>query len=241
MSAAGPDGPAEPDVLRVLTWNVRDTSGSTDALVRVLQATRADVAGLQEVPRRLLYRGRTARLAARAGMRVVAGGWVTAGVAVLVRPYLRVLDAQSFALPVTGRLTRRRGACVVALETSAGVVTVAAIHLGLSQAERDRHVGLLGARLERSAPPVVVLGDLNEHPGSPSWRALARFGPDAAPDGPPTFPAARPRHRIDAVFVDPALRVLSAGFPAGVDVDDVVAASDHRPVLVEVALAAGGR
>jgi endonuclease/exonuclease/phosphatase family metal-dependent hydrolase len=224
-------------VLRVLTWNVRDTRGDRDALVRVLQAARPHVAGLQEVPRWWPWSRRTARLAARAGLHVVAGGWATAGVAVLARPSLRVLDAQAFALPVTGLLTRRRGACVVRLDGSAaGAVTVAALHLGLSQAERDRHVGLLGARLERSAPPVVVVGDLNEHPGSPSWQALARFGRDAAPDGPPTFPAARPRHRIDAVFVDPALRVLSAGFPAGVDVDDVVAASDHRPVLVEVAL-----
>ena len=38
------------------------------------------------------------------------------------------------------------------------------------------------------------------------------------------------------MLVDPSLEVRSYGFPAGVDEADVVAASDHRPVLAEIVL-----
>ena len=50
-----------------------------------------------------------------------------------------------------------------------------------------------------------------------------------------TFSVTNPRRRIDGVFVDPGLRVVSAEV---LDSPDVRIASDHRPVLVELALPA---
>jgi endonuclease/exonuclease/phosphatase family metal-dependent hydrolase len=57
---------------------------------------------------------------------------------------------------------------------------------------------------------------------------------DAASSDRPTFSCADPRDRIDAVFVDPRIKVR------GYDVVDTPAArraSDHFPVVVDLGLA----
>ena len=51
-----------------------------------------------------------------------------------------------------------------------------------------------------------------------------------------TFSATRPRRRIDGIFVSPAIKVLSCGVPESPDLlVDYRRASDHRPVLAELA------
>ena len=50
----------------------------------------------------------------------------------------------------------------------------------------------------------------------------------------PTFPAIWPLVRIDHVFVTPRLRVVGATVPASLMAR---VASDHRPLLADVALA----
>ncbi|MDC7122843.1 hypothetical protein OMK64_15005, partial [Cellulomonas fimi] len=54
---------------------------------------------------------------------------------------------------------------------------------------------------------------------------------DAAPDGPPTYPAVDARHRIDVVLHDAGLRVAAAHVR-----DDALVqrASDHRPLVVDL-------
>ena len=86
--------------------------------------------------------------------------------------------------------------------------------------------------------PAVVAGDINDVPDSASWQALTAHRTDAwaaAGSGPGfTSNPKNPRRRIDAVFADPRLPVLSAEL---IDTPDVVRASDHYPVLVELGLA----
>jgi endonuclease/exonuclease/phosphatase family metal-dependent hydrolase len=48
-----------------------------------------------------------------------------------------------------------------------------------------------------------------------------------------TYSARNPQRRIDGVFADPVLRIRSAEV---IDTPDVMIASDHRPVLVELDL-----
>jgi len=57
----------------------------------------------------------------------------------------------------------------------------------------------------------------------------------ACGDDGPTFPAARPTRRLDAVFVDPRWTVVAYEVIA---TESAVAASDHLPVLVEARPAA---
>jgi endonuclease/exonuclease/phosphatase family metal-dependent hydrolase len=85
----------------------------------------------------------------------------------------------------------------------------------------------------------VLAGDLNELPDKPAWRAIAAEFTDAgAADDTPTFSTRIPRRRIDGVFVRGPGRVTSYRV---VDDVDVVAASDHRPVVADVELEAVAR
>jgi len=117
---------------------------------------------------------------------------------------------------------------------------VAGTHLDLAEAPRLRHVGELHAALDRYVPadvPAIVAGDINDVPGSASWQALTAVRTDAwvaAGSGAGfTSNPKNPRRRIDAVFADQRLPVISAEV---VDTPDVVRASDHYPVLVELGL-----
>jgi endonuclease/exonuclease/phosphatase family metal-dependent hydrolase len=75
--------------------------------------------------------------------------------------------------------------------------------------------------------PTLLLGDFNapqEAPElAPLWHTLT-----AAPTG-PTYPADVPVKRIDYVTVSNGIRVRAATVP-------VALASDHRPVLAELAI-----
>jgi endonuclease/exonuclease/phosphatase family metal-dependent hydrolase len=225
----------EPD-LRVLTWNVRNHLGDPLALERVLRAARPDVACLQEVTRWPFSRYRLDRMARSSGLAFVCGGRASAGTALLASGRVVVLDARATRLPTQGWRTRPRGtASAVVRVPGSRPVRVASIHLGLDRAERARHVQGFADQLGDGAATVVA-GDLNEKPGGPSWRALRCHLVDADPDGGSTFPAADPTSRIDAVLADPRLAVVAAGWPDGVAEADVLAASDHRPLLVTLRL-----
>jgi endonuclease/exonuclease/phosphatase family metal-dependent hydrolase len=75
--------------------------------------------------------------------------------------------------------------------------------------------------------PNVLAGDFNATPDAPElaplWTELT-----AAPTG-PTFAADAPEKRIDYVTVSSGIRLRSASVP-------VTLASDHRPVLAELAV-----
>ena len=86
------------------------------------------------------------------------------------------------------------------------------------------------------AIPTILAGDFNFTPDSVAYRAVIDAGwVDAAAafgDPKPTVPADRPTQRIDYVFVRPANRWKVID----VEVLDEPVASDHRPVLVELAV-----
>lgn len=228
--------------LRVMTWNVHGlgrpwltSRGATDAAVGVLRAAEPDVVGIQERPRGPFGRRRLRVVAARTGLRVVVGGGAARTTALLARPDRSVTGARGLRLRWTPTRTRR-GASTARVEG----VEVLVVHLGLDAAERAQHLRLLlGPGAGGSGSPLVVVGDLNELPGSPSWRALEAAGlVDAAAGAGPTFPAARPAQRIDAVLVGYGLGVTEARV---LDDPAARAASDHLPVLVDLVRPAPSR
>lgn len=98
-------------------------------------------------------------------------------------------------------------------------------------------VDILGDDPRRAAR--LLFGDFNATPDAPelsqlwtavddAWLVAASTGDDAL-----TYPAIDPEKRIDYVTVSPNLRVRSAVVPSA---PDVVAASDHRPVVATVRL-----
>jgi endonuclease/exonuclease/phosphatase family metal-dependent hydrolase len=148
-------------------------------------------------------------------------------------------------------LGTRRGVVLASIAKGPARFGVASVHLGLDPAERARHLtditglmnrlirpsGLAAASMEGAPVPVaVVAGDINEAERAPTWRRLAAQYRDAgAGDSTPTFSTARPRHRIDGVFVRGSADVASYRV---LDAPLVQQASDHRPVVVDLVVLA---
>jgi endonuclease/exonuclease/phosphatase family metal-dependent hydrolase len=226
--------------LRVVSYNVRSLRDDRRAVSRLLFGLDADVVCVQEAPRLLFWRWRGQRMARRAGLRFVAGGRTTGGSALLVGPRMEVVETREVRFPKSPELFQR-GVTLARLRTPRGEsVTVASTHLGLDADERVRHLDDLLAAVGRLPSPVVVLaGDLNEGPDGPVWRELAGSWVDSgAGTAEPTFPARRPRRRIDGVFVRGPALVTGCRV---VEHPDVLVASDHRPVVADLDLGVGGR
>lgn len=228
--------------LRLVSYNVRDLLDDREAVAHVLRSLRADVVCLQEAPRRWFDVHRLRRLALVTGLAQVAGGRWGGGTAVLVHPRLSVVHAETRRLPVAGALTRTRGYALATVAAPDGArVTAVSVHLPLREAERVDHSRRVLAGLRAvGPPPYVVAGDLNEAADGPAWTTLGacvRDGADAVARQ-PTYPAHRPRHRIDAVLVSAGfdVRVRVAGAVDGLDAEVLSAASDHLPLVAELVL-----
>lgn len=210
-----------------MAWNVRGLKDDRGALVRVLRGLSPDVLALTEPPRGPFGRARLARFADASGLVVVAR---VRTCALLVRADLPTTGARQVRLPWTPGLTRRG----VAVGDVAGV-RVHVVHLGIRAREHARHTERLARLVAASPGPCVVAGDLNEGPSGSSWRSLRRFLTDLAPGSGPTYPAAAPRLRIDAVLGRGLVAV--GGTRAAADrAGDLAAATDHLPVTVDLVL-----
>lgn len=223
-----------PHRFRLMTWNVRSLRDDRSALVRVLRSCAPDVLFVQEAPRFLRAQSKLAALARDAGLVVASGGRPAAGVALLTTLRVDIDAARSVLLPRTRGL-HQRGVATATASVAGRSFTAASLHLGLDAAERRRHVAELGPLLAASGHPAVIAGDLNEQPTGHAWQALASGRCDAgAPLGLPTFPAQAPRRRIDTVLVPDGWRAVGVAPSDIVGDADLVAATDHRPVIIDV-------
>lgn len=241
--------------LRLVTYNIRDLLDDRDAVAHVLRSLRADIACLQEVPRRWFQRRAVDRLARETALRWASGGRTSGGTAVFVSRRVALTHAHAFRLPVAGPLTRTRGVAVAVVTIDGAALTAVSVHLPLRPAERVTHARMVRARLAAdpalagAATSLVVAGDLNEPPGGDAWSVLgAGLGDAAVLSGVPlpTFTARSPRRRIDAVLVSPDVAVRAVHVPgSGADdepdlsLDDLRSASDHLPVVVDLLLPRG--
>lgn len=137
-------------------------------------------------------------------------------------------------------------------------LTLLSVHMSIVPARRARHLPMLRRVIRELGPARLVLaGDLNEPPGGDVWSGLVPPLRDGAldvtgvsgvadtsdaPDAPgpstdpcaPTFPAVRPKHRIDALLVGEEVRVTGFAVLHGADVER---GSDHCPVVATVDVA----
>jgi endonuclease/exonuclease/phosphatase family metal-dependent hydrolase len=223
--------------LRVLTYNVHGFRSGVRRVARTVLEDPPDVALLNEA------RGRVQlwRFARAMGMEVAAHGLrLFGGVtnAVLLRPPWRLVHGEVVRFSRTGGLPRR-GAIVVRARRAGVPLSVVAVHLGLSEAERVLHARELTDALAGMDPPIVVGGDLNEGPAEKAaawiaerlWDAWlgAAGGPTAGPGH--TFPAREPRARIDFLFVSEGVRVERCWIGA---TGGALEASDHLPLVADL-------
>ena len=220
-------------ILRVASYNLRDFKDDGQAAARVIRSINPDVLCLQEVPRHLMSSHRIAMLAARCGLVWSGGHRGSGGTTVMSSVRLDVVDVQHRSLKV-GRFQRERGYAVCQLRLHGHqIIGFVSVHLSLAAHERAIHAGTLLDALP-GGRPVVVAGDFNEGSDGQAWMAIAARLCVVSGDA-PTFPASNPRVRIDVIFASPELPVVS--MPRGeLDRADLVAATDHLPVWVDLDL-----
>jgi endonuclease/exonuclease/phosphatase family metal-dependent hydrolase len=219
-------------------------------IAEVIKRSRADLVGLQEVDRGVERTGRVdemVELARLTGMDYAfahnldyQGGQY--GVAVLSRFPILAVDHRRYE-----RRPERERRGFIRVEVLAGGrrVNFVTTHLDYQSAEgRLAETRQLLGALETVDGPLVVTGDFNEEPGGAVDRLMRGAGfvdawprGRASPGGGETYPADKPRKRIDYIYY----RGAGVEGPAGGDrgslgyVPDTLA-SDHRPVVVRVTL-----
>ena len=208
--------------IRAVSFNIQhgrrpDGVVDVDALTASCVAFDADVLVLQEVDVATARSGgidEAAAVADACGMSLAVGEALPRyGNALMVRGELT--DVEVLPLPHAPDRERR----VAVLGRGAGM-SIACVHLGLhgdAAAQLPRVVEALCTR----PGPHLLLGDLNLE------LEVVDVAPLTLVASPPTFPAHRPRRRIDHAAVG-GLRVSRvAALPEQ-------AVSDHRPLLVEL-------
>ena len=222
--------------IRLLTYNVHRWGDDRSAVAEVITRCAPDVAMIQEAPTWWGTRWRRTAFARSVGMHYVVGAART--IALVADPIRWSVARLRIRRPLIRRwkgfwtLQLPGGAVAV---SGGEPVTLVGCHLGLANAARPAELQQ-ALRLSRPGVPSVVVGDVNERPGGPVWKLAAELGLAdlTAADG-PTFPAARPQARIDAVWASPGLAVSRIDLdPLGLDRDLLARASDHLPVLVEI-------
>jgi endonuclease/exonuclease/phosphatase family metal-dependent hydrolase len=262
--APGPDQPPIP--VRLVTFNTHhgvgeDSKHDLARLAKVLAAADADVICLQEVDRHFGDRSEgvdQALLLSRAlDMQLAWGPAIDEprpgggpdreyGNALLSR--LPVLVSDVHRLPGEGE---PRSALRTMLELDGGSLWVTNTHLSTGNPERRAaQVAALAALHSDSMEAGVLVGDFNARPDAPELAALrGRFADswelaedrdDQAGwwrfwqrDEGHTHPAHSPHRRIDQIWVTPPVAVRSAR------VLDAMGASDHLPLLVDLAVPSG--
>lgn len=223
-----------PRPIRLMTWNVRSLRDDREAVIRVLGRCAPDVLFVQEAPRFLRAQSKLAALAREAGLVVAAGGRPAAGVAVLTTLRMDVTASEDYLLTRTKGL-HQRGVAVANLALGGTRFTATSVHLGLRAEERLRHASEIEAIVGARPAPSVVAGDLNETSDGAAWQSLARGRSDVGeiPDL-ATFSSANPRRRIDTILVPSDWSITFVSPLEIVDESDLIAATDHRPVIADV-------
>ena len=244
---SGPDQEPTPE-LRVVSYNIRHGRGMDDLVdlprtAGVLERLQPGVVALQEVDDGVERSGSAAQaeeLGRLLGMEWAFGKFMDFqgggyGMATLSRhPILR---REEVRLPDGNE---PRVALATEIELPGGHrVLVVNIHFDWVRDDGFRFVQAshLAEYLDGVEIPWILVGDLNDEPGSRTWelfqsRALEAGKPDVDRF---TFSSADPRREIDFIFAAPAVRWEVVR----VEVVHEPMASDHRPVVAELRLLPG--
>ena len=218
--------------LRLMTWNVRSLRDDRASVIQIIRTCAPDVLFVQEAPRFLRAQSKLAALAREAGLVVAAGGRPAAGVALLTTLRVDVDHPGSHRLTKSERL-HQRGLATAQLTCGGVTFAAASLHLGLNATERQRHASEIAALL--GGGPSVVAGDFNEGAAGSAWKSLAAGRHDVgAAQNLPTYSTADPRRRIDTILVPVDWQVTPVSPLEILHESDLVAATDHRPVIADV-------
>jgi endonuclease/exonuclease/phosphatase family metal-dependent hydrolase len=244
--------PEPPPLIRIMTYNVhgcrgRDRKWLPQRIAEVVASAEPDIVALQELDAGRPRSGKVdqAEMIALAlgmkaqffpAMQVLEEKY---GDAILTACPSRLVKAGPLPkLPGVARY-EFRGALWASITVGDGEVQVINTHLGLRAREQRRQIEtLLGPEWlghPDCGEAVVLLGDFNAPPRSPSYRRLTARLDDAQRRkrgrGQPTFPARFPTLRLDYAFVGPAIEVQNV---QTIRTPLARVASDHLPLVVDL-------
>lgn len=245
LSTLEATAPRGEDELRVMTFNIQSGVRGLEGVAEVIRQAGPDIVALQEVDlgsRRASGLDQAAVLAQRTGLTHHAHFRTTDlhggayGIALLSRFPVEALA--QYPLPVP-RGAEPRTVVHAVLQVAGREVSVYLTHLirrPFNADSRLRQSALIAGLLARDSRPKLLMGDLNDDPGSRPVRLLRRDLTDVfaatgqGPDG--TYPLPlpfSPALRIDYVLASDAFVPLRSRVLR-------VAVSDHYPVIADVRL-----
>jgi len=230
-------------LLSVMTYNIHVGVGMDKKLdlariAAVINEKRPDLVGLQEVDRGVKRTNGVDQIAELARLTKMdyafapnldyQGGKY--GVAVLSRHPVLAIDHRRFQ---NLREAERRGFLRVEIQLGGRRVHFVTTHLDYQHADgRLFEARQLLKALGEVRGPVILSGDFNDEPTGQTYKLLTETFIDAygGPTGGLTYPADKPRKRIDYIFLrrGDGLRVRK------VDAESTSQASDHLPFVAFV-------
>lgn len=228
--------------LRVASYNLRGLQDDVEAAAAVVRTIDPDVLLLQEVPRYPGSSYRIADFARRCDLLWSGRTRLVSGTAIMTSLRVIATDSTDRRLPVKrGRGKRSfnpRCYTVAQVKRPGGRdATVVSVHLPLFPDERVIHTQLVLTSLAENPRladgPFVVGGDFNESTDGEAWHLLGERLRLVTPEE-PTFPSARPRNFIDAVFASTEIAEDWEHRPLELDPAVLAAATDHRPVWADL-------
>jgi endonuclease/exonuclease/phosphatase family metal-dependent hydrolase len=217
--------------LRVVSYNIHSSRDDLVALATVVRSLKPDVLIVQEGPRRWRWRTKCASLAHAFDLVVAGGGLPALGNVVMTNLRIRAVATWCEEYPLTpGR--HLRGAVFTRIRAEEGEATIVGAHLSTDDAERPSQAQLLRTAIGRLDGPVVLGADLNDVPGSETWK-IVHDDMTEAPTTAPTFPVRGADRRIDTIAVAGGAIITDFLVETG---GVTAAASDHFPLVADIIL-----
>ncbi|NLU48839.1 MAG: endonuclease [Syntrophomonadaceae bacterium] len=226
--------------ITVMTYNIRSAMGNDGRvdlgrIAGVIKEVEPDLVALQEVDQFWRRSGKVDQARELARMLhmhhrfgpALVRGRARFGNAVLSR--LEELSYHHHSLPSN---RENRGMLEMYFDFDGRLICMAALHLGLTQAERSMHLNYILNRLTLIDIPLLVAGDFNMTPANLEMkriRSVLQDCCDAVQSELYTYPSTNPTQRIDYIFHSPDWQTREVTtIPSQ--------ASDHLPLVARLAL-----
>ena len=225
--------------VRVVSWNVRKCECGVETIIAELRRLDADIACLQEIIEQqdgARESNQAKRIGEALSMHVYSRGAPLRDGRVQCMAILSRVPLRQMAVLDAG--TGRNYAVTAVVNWQGRPVRLVSVHLSGTYRVNWRHIVQTGrkraregrdlvSRLRGWSNLVIVAGDFNTTPGTPFYDSIASellAAPEEA-----TYPALKPFLALDHVFYSATLELRHAEADASV-------ASDHRPIIAELAL-----
>ncbi len=240
--AANPADSGTTDV-RVMSYNLHDavnTDGRVDpeALALAIEASGADIIGVQEVSRGWLVWGgmdMLTWLGQRLDMPYVWAPTADAQWGIALFSKYPIVSSEYFALPPDDVLLLR-GYIVAKIDVGGKILTVIVTHYSEKDSQDEIRASQSSAVLDtwNKQPLTIFMGDLNALPDSLAVQELLDAGMvdisrEIGQQPTYTYSSFHPDHQIDYIFASPDLGYSDFGILA-------TTASDHLPVVTTITL-----